>query len=86
MSELGVTDAVGKYLQTYKINRVLWGIIITVFLADMLEFFDWGLLSVVIPIWINVWKITGFDIGLLISIVGAGAVIGASVFQYGLTE
>jgi len=38
MSELGVTDAVGKYLQTYKINRVLWGIIITVFLADMLEF------------------------------------------------
>jgi len=80
MSELGVTDAVGKYLQTYKINRVLWGIIITVFLADMLEFFDWGLLSVVIPIWINVWKITGFDIGLLISIVGAGAVIGAFGF------
>jgi len=80
MSELGVTDAVGKYLQTYKINRILVGIIITVFLADMLEFYDFGLLSVVIPIWINVWKITGFDVGLLVSLVGVGGVIGAFGF------
>jgi Arabinose efflux permease len=80
MSELGVTDAVGKYLQTYKINRILLGIIITVFLADMLEFYDFGLLSVVIPIWINVWKITGFDVGLLVSLVGVGGVIGAFGF------
>jgi len=80
MPELGVTDAVGKYLQTYKINRIFIAIIITVILADMLEFYDFGLLSVVIPIWINVWKITGFDVGLLVSLVGVGGVIGAFGF------
>lgn len=80
MAELGVPDAVGKYLATYKVNSSLIAIIIIVILADMLEFYDFGLLSVVIPIWINVWKITGFEVGLLVSLVGVGGVIGAFAF------
>jgi hypothetical protein len=80
MPELGVTDTVGKYLLTYKPNRIFIAIIITVILADMLEFYDFGILSVVIPIWINVWKITGFEVGLLVSLVGVGGVIGAFGF------
>jgi len=46
----------------------------------MLEFYDFGLLSVVIPTWLKIWSLTGIETGLLVSIVGVGGVIGAFVF------
>lgn len=70
-------DPVSEYLRTYKFSSRLLALVIIVILADMLEFYDFGLLSVVIPIWEKPWHLTGVEIGLLVSIVGVGGVIGA---------
>ena len=75
-----VPDPVGKYLRTSKFNSRLLTVIIVAVIADMLEFYDFGLLSVVIPTWLKIWSLTGIETGLLVSIVGVGGVIGAFVF------
>ena len=77
--QIEVEDPVNKYLAGSKVTSVYVPIIITIFLADMLEFFDFGILSVTMPIWTTSWHLTGFEIGLLVSTVGIGGTVGAFV-------
>jgi|GEM_PF-416103 len=70
-------DTFTSYLTAAKFNPNTLTVIIATVFTDMFEFFDFGILSVALPIWIKVWKLTGIEIGLLSTVVGIGAVIGS---------
>lgn len=62
-----------------KLTSTMVFVILVVFLADMLEFYDFGILSSVLPLWIKEWHLTGAQIGLLVTFVGVGACLGSYI-------
>jgi Major Facilitator Superfamily. len=70
-------DVFTEYLNNTRTNANTVKVISAAVLTDMFEFFDFGILSVVLPLWVKQWSLSGIEIGLLSTVVGVGAVIGS---------
>jgi hypothetical protein len=57
-------DIFTSYLTNTKFNLNTLKVVIAAVPCNMLEFFDFSILSAVLLLWIKEWKLTGIKVGL----------------------
>lgn len=75
-------DVITSILDKGGYNRRTIFVVLTMVVANLIEFYDFGVLSGILPYWIRHGMVAGSTVAYLVTVVGAGGIIGALALPF----